>query len=1002
MAGQAGLSRLPTGSGTLLPIIPLSEPISASMRAHLAFPSLSSLTLTLVHNALDAGAKAITVTLDFATWSLECVDDGRGFPVEVFDGRQHEDACSEGSKTATMRRTNQHHGRSLWYGWKGASLGMMAHLGRLRISSIPENTPERAYVLIQKGDTRTFSGPDPSPDAKNYHHGSKVTLTDLFSGLPVRRRSLDTGSKRRLEVERVKRIVTVASLREPQVTFSLRVRTDGSDEGDWSTLALKQGLRLNKVTSLRARLLDAYSQHPLRSEDLVEIHSSVSDSCPIAVRGLISLAPVYTKEIQHIFLNKHPLITGSSFAEHTSGKNGGYETPRTFPSQQTSGSPTRSAAAHTHFGDADADLFAAVSSIFHSSIHFKQSTDRSLSLDSKRAIEGPARRSPTKTKGAHPAFLLDVTLRQKDDLDAAPTHNTLKRNRTSIKKVLQAAVADSLRRNGLLLAMPSDETSQPTLQRVLSRSASMDTADNHATSLVSTRSPRKRRRVSPELPITVLNNTSEQHIPLDFIEHTHEVTGRKYLIDPRTGNSYEAGDPVFREGGSRHNDIKEGVNDILRRSRSGGTFERGFGSAEVASSDLLLSKGSHVEATTTAEGATSRSDPAPAWLRSTVAGWKNPILPLPVEEEIPSLGFSAASGTPAAPPPHSSSLASIRRREASMLLPAIQAHSRFFQESSESSSPTLKGCSHSAEDDEDEHRLSEIEATLDKDALRGARVLGQVDRKFVLCVVQLPRTAGQRLPSNNALLLIDQHAADERVRVERLLQEYVQGCRSGKPDCHPLREPTEVELSTGEIEALEKNDVLQRCLQRGGFVLSFRRVETDQDSPGTPFVKLFITSIPSVIKDRLLAERGLLTALIRDFGISTSDERGPSLLSHFGEPSSGQACEESSYSWIGILRTLPRLMLDLIYSRACRGAIMFNDILTQAQCERLVDDVAETAFPFQCAHGRFRVDRNQFTRTVCIGNLFSEQMKADSYGQQALSVIRDDVLNSLGTAAGLS
>ncbi|CAD6903237.1 unnamed protein product [Tilletia controversa] len=938
MAGQAGLSRLPTGSGTLLPIIPLSEPISASMRAHLAFPSLSSLTLTLVHNALDAGAKAITVTLDFATWSLECVDDGRGFPVELFDGRQHEDACSEGSKTATMRRTNQHHGRSLRYGWKGASLGMMAHLGRLRISSIPENTPERAYVLIQKGDTRTFSGPDPSPDAKNYHHGSKVTLTDLFSG----------------------------------------------------------------VTSLRARLLDAYSQHPLRSEDLVEIHSSVSDSCPIAVRGLISLAPVYTKEIQHIFLNKHPLITGSSFAEHTSGKNGGYETPRTFPSQQTSGSPTRSAAAHTHFGDADADLFAAVSSIFHSSIHFKQSTDRSLSLDSKRAIEGPARRSPTKTKGAHPAFLLDVTLRQKDDLDAAPTHNTLKRNRTSIKKVLQAAVADSLRRNGLLLAMPSDETSQPTLQRVLSRSASMDTADNHATSLVSTRSPRKRRRVSPELPITVLNNTSEQHIPLDFIEHTHEVTGRKYLIDPRTGNSYEAGDPVFREGGSRHNDIKEGVNDILRRSRSGGTFERGFGSAEVASSDLLLSKGSHVEATTTAEGATSRSDPAPAWLRSTVAGWKNPILPLPVEEEIPSLGFSAASGTPAAPPPHSSSLASIRRREASMLLPAIQAHSRFFQESSESSSPTLKGCSHSAEDDEDEHRLSEIEATLDKDALRGARVLGQVDRKFVLCVVQLPRTAGQRLPSNNALLLIDQHAADERVRVERLLQEYVQGCRSGKPDCHPLREPTEVELSTGEIEALEKNDVLQRCLQRGGFVLSFRRVETDQDSPGTPFVKLFITSIPSVIKDRLLAERGLLTALIRDFGISTSDERGPSLLSHFGEPSSGQACEESSYSWIGILRTLPRLMLDLIYSRACRGAIMFNDILTQAQCERLVDDVAETAFPFQCAHGRFRVDRNQFTRTVCIGNLFSEQMKADSYGQQALSVIRDDVLNSLGTAAGLS
>lgn len=35
------------------------------------------------------------------------------------------------------------------------------------------------------------------------------------------------------------------------------------------------------------------------------------------------------------------------------------------------------------------------------------------------------------------------------------------------------------------------------------------------------------------------------------------------------------------------------------------------------------------------------------------------------------------------------------------------------------------------------------------------------------------------------------------------------------------------------------------------------------------------------------------------------------------------------------------------------GAVMFNDRLTGAQCRRLVRQLASTAFPFQCAHGRF-------------------------------------------------
>jgi len=42
------------------------------------------------------------------------------------------------------------------------------------------------------------------------------------------------------------------------------------------------------------------------------------------------------------------------------------------------------------------------------------------------------------------------------------------------------------------------------------------------------------------------------------------------------------------------------------------------------------------------------------------------------------------------------------------------------------------------------------------------------------------------------------------------------------------------------------------------------------------------------------------------------------------------------------------------------GAVMFNDSLTVEQCERLIQQLSETAFPFQCAHGRFVQLRIQF------------------------------------------
>jgi DNA mismatch repair protein MLH3 len=42
----------------------------------------------------------------------------------------------------------------------------------------------------------------------------------------------------------------------------------------------------------------------------------------------------------------------------------------------------------------------------------------------------------------------------------------------------------------------------------------------------------------------------------------------------------------------------------------------------------------------------------------------------------------------------------------------------------------------------------------------------------------------------------------------------------------------------------------------------------------------------------------------------------------------------------------------VLRSRACRGAVMFNDALAPAECAALVSALAAAALPFCCAHGR--------------------------------------------------
>jgi DNA mismatch repair protein MLH3 len=56
--------------------------------------------------------------------------------------------------------------------------------------------------------------------------------------------------------------------------------------------------------------------------------------------------------------------------------------------------------------------------------------------------------------------------------------------------------------------------------------------------------------------------------------------------------------------------------------------------------------------------------------------------------------------------------------------------------------------------------------------------------------------------------------------------------------------------------------------------------------------------------------------------------------------------------WLERIGSCPKALLDMVNSRACRSAIMFNDVLSLRECEEMMERLAKCAFPFMCAHGR--------------------------------------------------
>ncbi len=170
--------------------------------------------------------------------------------------------------------------------------------------------------------------------------------------------------------------------------------------------------------------------------------------------------------------------------------------------------------------------------------------------------------------------------------------------------------------------------------------------------------------------------------------------------------------------------------------------------------------------------------------------------------------------------------------------------------------------------------------------------LAQLHRSYLLC------------QDSQGLVVVDQHAAHERVLYERQLV----ALRRGAPASQKLLLPQRLELAQEQVERLEATREAWEALG----------LEMENVGKGM----FFVTAIPELLKSVPME------ALVGDL----ADGRPT------GQPASGEAAED--------------LRREVAARMACRAAVKAGDALSWEDAGRILADLSACAIPWSCPHGR--------------------------------------------------
>uniref|UniRef100_A0A8D2LLU1 MutL homolog 3 n=1 Tax=Varanus komodoensis TaxID=61221 RepID=A0A8D2LLU1_VARKO len=214
-----------------------------------------------------------------------------------------------------------------------------------------------------------------------------------------------------------------------------------------------------------------------------------------------------------------------------------------------------------------------------------------------------------------------------------------------------------------------------------------------------------------------------------------------------------------------------------------------------------------------------------------------------------------------------------------------------------------------------------------KKMIESMQVLNQVDNKFIACLINT-RADEKEETDGNLLVLVDQHAAHERVRLEQLIKDSYEK----QPEALGKKKLLASTVCPAlEIEITEDQRRLLGCYHKSledlGLELFFPKNNSSQ---------ILVGKVPLCFVEREANElrRGRQTvakSIVQEF-IHEQVE----LLQTTG----------------GAQTALPLTVLKVLASQACHGAIKFNDSLTLEESCHLMEALSCCQLPFQCAHGR--------------------------------------------------
>ncbi len=230
----------------------------------------ASVIKELVENALDAGARCVTVTIELGGKRLMRVEDDG-------EGMLPDDAQLALERHATSKLSHLDDLESIaTLGFRGEALPSIASVSHLTLRTKHREAPHGCEIRVDGGETQ-------APREVGIPGGTVIEVADLFYNVPARRKFLKSDHA---ESARITRMVTQLALAYPEVGFTL---VGGS----------RRGLDYPRVTERRARFFQVYGDRP----DLVEVSKKAAG---VDLTGYVAALAEHgpTRGPQNIFVNR--------------------------------------------------------------------------------------------------------------------------------------------------------------------------------------------------------------------------------------------------------------------------------------------------------------------------------------------------------------------------------------------------------------------------------------------------------------------------------------------------------------------------------------------------------------------------------------------------------------------------------------------------------------------------------------------------------------------------